>query len=448
LVETEVAEFHTSMFKLKDGNKTILYEQLLNGKFGWYDDENNKYYVVGSIELNNSIVLPINNKITQKEKIPLPTNVIEYGSTLRLIADIDAHILRYCDVPVQFMKLGSWFILMSWIKDHLTSVNYLRFLGDYGSGKSRAWDVFGRLCYKPIMLGASHRVAPLYRLQDVWQGTMCLDECVLGESDESSDIIQVLNAGIEKGRYVPRCDTDNKNEVDLFDPFGPKVISSRMSFGDQATESRCITNKMKKTKRKDIPITLPSQFFKEEQVLRDKLLLFRFRNWKQVNADNVLKMDLPETSNRLQQMMSPFAVTFHQFPKIVEDLNKFMSNYYEKQVEQASETIDGGIVKAILELRLNHEHQITSNDILNKMEELGYEKGYLRDNTIGKKRKNLGIDAKQVTRSDTKGKPISKMSLVWDVDRMETLMKQYIPIDDRKRYKYLFQKNNSNTLEW
>lgn len=441
--DAKLPEYNTSMYKLHEGKKVTLYEQLANGEFAWYDAEKNKIKFSGGIATPERIVLPLDNKITQKNAIPLPSDAIEYGSTLNLIADIDEHIKKYCDLPPAFRKLGTWFILMTWIKDNLTSINYLRFLGDYGSGKTRAWKAFGRLCYKPIMLGASHRVAPLYRLQDIWQGTMCLDECVLRDSDEGSDIIQVLNAGIEKGSYVPRCDQDN--DVDLFDAFGPKVISSRTGFMDNATESRCITNKMKKTGRKDIPTTLPSQFYLEEEVLRNKLLMFRFRNWQQVNADNILEANLPETDGRLQQMMAPFAVTFHEFPKIIEDLNTFMIDYYARQVDHASQTIDGGIVKAILEMFVDCEIQITSSDILKKMKDLGYETGLLKDNTIGKKRRGLGIEAKQRTIKDKKGKSTSKMSLVWDAERMESLMKQYIPMNERKKYEHLFVKNKDNS---
>lgn len=443
MAETELPEYHTSMYKLYEGNSVKLYEQLASGKFGRYNREKNVVEFFGGIELEDRVVLPLNNKITQKKAIPLPTNAIEYGQTLNLIRDIDSHIQKYCDIPDAFRKLGTWYILMTWVKDNLTSINYLRMLGDYGSGKTRVWNVFGRLCYKPIMLGASHRVAPLYRLQDVWQGTMCLDECVLRDSDEGSDIIQVLNAGIEKGSYVPRCDTENKNEVDLFDPFGPKVISGREPFQDQATESRCITNKMKKTRRKDISINLTKQFYKEEMELRNKLLMFRFRNWEQVNADNILKAELPETDRRLQQMMAPFAVTFHEFPRIIEELNSFMLNYYAKQVERASQTPNGGIVKAILEL-FEGGKLISSADILKKMRQLGCETDKLSDTVIGRKRSGLGIEAKQVAGKDNKGKAVSKMSLVWDEDVMESLMKQYIPIHERKIYEKLFKKSSND----
>jgi len=448
MAETELPEYHTSMYKVYDGKNVKLYEQLKGNKFGWYNREKNKVEFQGGIELEDRIVLPLNNKITEKNAIPLPTNAIEYGSTLNLIADIDKHIKKYCDIPDTFRKLGTWYILMTWVKDNLTSINYLRVLGDFGSGKSRVWDAFGRLCYKPIMLGASHRVAPLYRLQDVWQGTLCLDECVLRDSDEGSDIIQVLNAGIEKNRFVPRCDTNNSNEVDFFDPFGPKVISSRVSFEDQATESRCITNKMKKTKRKDIPIILPSQFFKEEEVLRNKLLMFRFRNWQQVNADNILTAELPETSKRLQQMMAPFAVTFHEFPRIVEELNNFMIDYYAKQVEQAAQTVSGGIVRAILNMASDGKFPITSSDILKEMIELGYETHKLSDTVIGRKRSGLGIEAKQVAFKDKKGKSFSKMSIILNTEVMESLMKQYIPMYERKKYEQLFAKNNDNSGGW
>ena len=81
------------------------------------------------------------------------------------------------------------------------------------------------------------------------------------------------------------------------------------------------------------------------------------------------------------------------------------------------------------------------------MKDLGYETGTLRDNIVGNKRKGLGIEAKQKTISK-----VSKMSIIWDTEVMEGLMKQYIPLNERKNYIPYVKKSENTTkvmeLDW
>ena len=61
--------------------------------------------------------------------------------------------------------------------------------------------------------------------------------------------------------------------------FGPKLIATRGYFQDRALESRCLTEEMGgRALRADVPINLPSSYKEEARQLRNKLLLFCFRN--------------------------------------------------------------------------------------------------------------------------------------------------------------------------
>jgi len=205
--ENEKTIIRTSRLIDKANNK--LFEQVLGGVYVTYDKTNNIVKKVSQVETSKFVFIPIDNKTTKAKAIKLPLNVNEYGRTSNLLKEIENHIYKYLDVSNQFRKLSSWFILMSWIPDNLNTVNYLRALGDWGSGKSRFFNIVGGLCYKPIPMAGAINPAPLYRLMDMWKGTMLLDECVLNKSDESSYIVQILNAGIERYKYVWRCDTED-----------------------------------------------------------------------------------------------------------------------------------------------------------------------------------------------------------------------------------------------
>ena len=90
---------------------------------------------------------------------------------------------------------------------------------------------------------------------------------------------------------------------------------------------------------------------------------------------------------------------------------------------------------------------ITSSDILKKMTELGCETQKLSDTVVGRKRSGLGIEAKQVAFKDKKGKSFSKKAVLWNTDVMESLMKQYIPMHERKKYEKMFEKS-ADTNDW
>ena len=60
-----------------------------------------------------------------------------------------------------------------------------------------------------------------------------------------------------------------------------------MEFKDKATESRCLTNIMKRSDRQDIPISITQDFYNESQTLRNKLMKFRYDYYDTVTIENI-----------------------------------------------------------------------------------------------------------------------------------------------------------------
>ena len=98
-------------------------------------------------------------------------------------------------------------------------------------------------------------------------------------SDEYNEVVTILNCGFEQGRPVIRATKDNPDKVQILPVYGPKVFATRRRFKDAALEARCLTEIMEETDRDDIPPVLGQTFFDEQGGLRDKLLLFRLRNY-------------------------------------------------------------------------------------------------------------------------------------------------------------------------
>ena len=136
----------------------------------------------------------------------LPSACMAYGSQDELVAEIKAFIHRYADVSAFREDLTAHFVLMTWLYDLFTAVPYLRFLGEPGTGKSRMLQVAGHLAYKGIFAGGATTSSPLFRLIEVYRGTLVIDEADYKSSDAWVDIIKILNAGYMKGVPVLRSE--------------------------------------------------------------------------------------------------------------------------------------------------------------------------------------------------------------------------------------------------
>jgi len=210
-----------------------------------------------------------------------PSTTKEYGSQKELIRDIQEFIHKYLSVSLFFEKISSYYVLFSWIHDDFNELPYLRGLGDYGTGKSRFLQVVGSICYRPIFASGATTVSPIFRILHEFGGTLILDEADFMMSDTTAEIIKILNSGFMKNMPVLRSVGNDKNNFDIkaFSVFSPKIIATRHLYKDAALESRMITEDMNlNSLRKDIPHNIPDAFWEEALEIRNKLLMFRFRN--------------------------------------------------------------------------------------------------------------------------------------------------------------------------
>ena len=246
------------------------------------------------------------NPLLQRQIILFPKEIQEYADDNTLIRQIQTFIHRYVDVSETFELVATYYVLLTWIYDTFYEIPYLRVRGDYGSGKTRFLLTVGSICYKPIFASGASTVAPLFHILDQVGGTLILDEADFRFSDEQADIAKILNNGNAKGFPVLRCEKINQREFSpkAYTIYGPKIVASRSDYDDFALESRFITEDVGLAGvRDDIPITLPKNFQDVAQDLRNKLLLWRFRNYArprfpQAHAD-------PRLDKRISQVFAP-----------------------------------------------------------------------------------------------------------------------------------------------
>ena len=329
----------------KDGT---LYEEIYNnGSVSFIDCEGNTY---DTLEVDGLKHVPIFGDELTEGAVLLPSGLEDYKDEKTLIEEIKTHIHRYIGISPFFETIAAYYILLSWLYDELNTLPYLRVLGDTGTGKSRFLDTVGRLCYKATMVSGAITPAPIYRLIRKWHGTIIIDEGDFRASDEQNEVVKILNCGFERGRPVVRSQKDNPDNLQILPTFSPKILASRKRFMDIALESRCLTEITKETDREDIPYLLPSEFYTEEESLRNKLLLFRFRNRGKVDLEKAQRLKDIDVENRLKQAVSSFIVLFASNEEVYNEFTEFLIAYNRELVEERADTIEGAIINAIFEL--------------------------------------------------------------------------------------------------
>jgi hypothetical protein len=292
-----------------------------------------------------------NNNLLVHEVVLLPSELEEYGTEESLIAEIEAFIHRYVDVTPMFEKIASYYVLFAWVYDDFNELPYLRVRGDYGSGKTRFLLTVGSLCYKPIFASGASTVSPLFRILDSFRGTLIIDECDFRMSDERAEVVKILNNGNAKGFPVLRSEVVNKKEFDprAYRVFGPKLVATRGYFDDRALESRFITEEMGQARlREDIPINLKSAYKDEARHLRNRLLLFRFRNVGKRKAVESLVDKTIEP--RLNQIFVPL-LSIIEDDRARHDLRELARRYNRETIADRGMGMEGQVLETIRDLK-------------------------------------------------------------------------------------------------
>jgi hypothetical protein len=291
------------------------------------------------------------NNLLKNEVVLFPSEVADYESEQALVAEIRQFIHRYVDVSPLFEEIASYYVLFTWVYDAFNELPYLRLRGDTGTGKTRFLLTAGALCYKPIYASGASTVSPLFRILDSVRGTLIIDEGDFRFSDEKAEIVKILNNGNARGFPVLRSESVNGREFSprAYAVFGPKLVSTRGFFQDRALESRCITEETGSQRlRDDIPINLTAEYQRAALAIRNKLLMFRFRNFgkRAVDASLVDRSIEP----RLAQIFVPLM-------SVIEDaearkaLHDVAREYHKELVADRGMDLEAEVLEVVQDLR-------------------------------------------------------------------------------------------------
>ena len=328
--------------------ETVYDPVLMKTQFATFTD--GKVAYVEAVTFNKEDIYPLDakNDIVSKNVVLLPSLATEYGTEAELIQEIQTFIHKYLDITPMFERIAAYYAMFSWLFDRFNELPYLRAIGDFGSGKTRFLQVIGSVCYRPIFTGGATTPSPIFRILNELKGTLVLDEADFKSSEMSDDIVKILNSGYQKGIAVLRSEGKGVFEVKAYDVFSPKVIATRETFNDKALESRFLVEEMGRgTLRTDIPRRLSDEFYDESRAIRNKLLMWRFRNFnKQLVFDDA---PLEGIHPRLHQIIIPL-LTIIESEEMKNSLKEFVQKYNQELIADRGMSWESDIVFAILKI--------------------------------------------------------------------------------------------------
>jgi hypothetical protein len=311
---------------------------------------NGKIEQRASVTIGDTCYLPYraSTGVIEQNVVLFPERPIDYGSANDLIHDIQAYIHRYLDIDPFYERLAAYYALFTWLYDVFENVPYLRALGDYGTGKTRFLQVIGAICYRPILVSGATTVSPIFRLLHMFRGTLVIDEADFSNSDAEAEIVKILNVGYYRGGVVLRSEKD-PNSDDYFPSvnqvYGPKILATRKLFTDRATESRCLTKRMTTRRpRPGIPYTLARPFWDEATALRNKLLMYRLRNWRPIDVAQTLADESVEP--RLNQITMALKSLIDD-PVMREQIDMFIRAYNDQMIGERQLTLPAIVLQAV-----------------------------------------------------------------------------------------------------
>ncbi|MBT9140271.1 MAG: hypothetical protein DDT30_00847 [Dehalococcoidia bacterium] len=404
--ETKVSEVHIPGFILPDGT---IGEMVI--------DEGRRCFIlkipggtisrVGEYATGSRVFKPMADHLAGGT-VSFASDAAEYGSLGDLLGEVRSFIRRYVELPANFEAISALYVLLSWVYDSLPSVPYLRALGDYGTGKTRFLEAIGAIAFRAINASGATTPSPIFRILDLYAGTLILDEADFSQSDSMAEIIKILNSGYKPGSPVLRAEpTGGKKWIPCsYKVFGPKILATRKRWADKALESRCLTWESEGLTREEVPVVLGPRFHGEAAALRCKLLSFRLDYLPRVSAFN-LEDATPVGSlePRLQEILLPLRALAEGDTALEATLSEFVGNMQAELEEERRSSLPALVLGAILAIR-EEEGELSAKIIADRLNGEGLVQDHLErpekgitSRQVGAIVNNLGLKTRKATGS-------------------------------------------------
>jgi len=355
--EEKERKFRRKAYFEKDGK---LYLEILTTdgeyKFAYQDDDGQ----VNFVDIVDDIIpveLPITADGERAGIVKMPDEGIATCRLLEpreLLEKIKRHISKYCDMPELDRDISSYYALFSWFWMKVNTRPYLRFIADTGKGKSRMQEVVGDLCFYPTTAGGSGSFSGMFRIHQLWRGTLIIDEADTREGKDAK-AIKYLNLGFQDGKWFVLSDKKNPRRQEVFNPAGPKVISMREHFRDNALESRLISITTHETTNENIKPLLDAEYEAETRELRNEIARFVLAHWQDVDGNRLIDFTGLGLEPRLRQLAMPISVIFQLWPEGEEEFKEYIQARQKELKKDRAMSFEGSLFNFVYALAAGDE---------------------------------------------------------------------------------------------
>jgi hypothetical protein len=227
---------------------------------------------------------------------------------------------------------------------HFAPIVALR--GPSGHGKNRALSALRLNSYRPFYDQSTKRIPSLFRPLDTWRGTLCLDECDLGRSDEASEVVHYLNCRAY-GTPISRQNPDNPKEAQAFWNFGSTIVTQRRAWDDDATENRTLPFLCERS-QKNLATTELDQWLTRGLEVQDRLLYLRMLYWQEVMIDKAARIPGLK-DHRLTASVLPILALKPFAPDMVRGLEGILKTLARRRQLVRAASSDGIVVNFLWE---------------------------------------------------------------------------------------------------
>lgn len=125
---------------------------------------------------SGAMVKPIHDEFVRRGVVKFAQSAQWDGDVAGLESAVRAHISAFVWLSDDALAAAVAFVLCSWQANRFDTAPYLHLMGAPGSAKSRLLQVLADICYRGTRLGASSSRSSLFRVADIYRGTLALDE--------------------------------------------------------------------------------------------------------------------------------------------------------------------------------------------------------------------------------------------------------------------------------
>ncbi len=377
-----------------------------------YDKKQDKWEKVDSFKYQGKTYKPIIDEVFSNNGVCLPTGIEEYKNTKEIIDQIKGYLnerIQLPTKPINYEKFLPHLILFYWVYEKFPFIPYIHFVGGTATGKTTAMEIFGDLCYKAVDSTSSLTIASMFRIATQWKGTMLIDE-FNNSGEEAKDLVTFLKAGVSD-RLLYRVEGETRKELKAYVIKAPKIFTSESPISDAGLQSRTIVIKMEKNIR-PLPLYQLEEDLAECMHIRNKLLLWRLRNFNKINLKEI-KFGFPELKTfdrRVQQIITP--VYYFSDEDTKADILEFAKDQESETLRSRRDSIDGVIFEILCEIWSRDEEAQVKN-VCSLFNEDQKGKGYKEEYT----EKRIGNIVRKILGFETERRGHDKNYwVIWDKD--------------------------------